>query len=220
MTTVRKHNPALRQRLSQLVEAGEFEKLVDTLDALSHADRRTAGYLLAEELLPEMTEASRFWTLFGVLAGRNARAYLGTLLKAAAALYAAGRIELALPPLDYTAVDAQKIAEAFLPVLRTPAEVASLRPSKIALVRGGTVPCCYVLFQELKQLEGRPQIQTRFCLELIRRGDSLGFNMAALVQAYFGLPPVNATFSLHIEPFQLSRLDENYESFAKTLTRI
>ncbi|MCH5181182.1 MAG: hypothetical protein J1F06_00985 [Prevotellaceae bacterium] len=220
MTTVRKHNPALQQRLALLVEAGETDRLADTLDSLSHADRRTASYLLAEKLLPAMTEASRFWTLFKSLVSRNARAYLGTMLKAAAALYDAGRIELALPPLDYTDVDARKIADAFLPVLRTPAEIASLHPSKIALVRGGTVPCYYVLFQELKQLDGKPQIQTRFCLELIRRGDSLSFNMAALVQAYFGLPPVNATFSLRVEPFQLSRLDETYESFAKTLTYI
>lgn len=220
MTTVRKHNPALRQRLALLVEAGEAEMLADMLASLSHADRRTAGYLLAEELLPGITDASHFWTLFGTLVDRDAKAHLGTMLKAAVALYRAGRIGLALPPLEYTEVDARKTAEALLPVLRTPSEVASLHPSKIALIRGGTVPCYYVLFQELKHLEGRPQIQTRFCLELIRRGDSLGFNMAALMQAYFGLPPVNATFSLRIEPFQLSRLDESYETFSKVLTQI
>lgn len=220
MTALRKHNPALEQRLALLVEGGEPEALAGFIAALSHADRRTAGYLLAERLLPALADEARFWALFEDLVGRDAKAYLGTFLKAAATLYAAGRIGLALPPLPYSDIDRSKIAEALLPVLRTPEEVASLAPPKIALVRGGTVPCLYVLFHELKRLEGKPQIQTRFCLELIRRGDRLGFNMAALMQAYFGLPGTGATFSLRIEPFELSRLDEGYEAFGKTLTQI
>ena len=53
--------------------------------------------------------------------------------------------------------------------------------------------------------------------DLMRRGDALGFNLASLLKAYYGLDALKGTFSLNIQPYQLARLSADYRAFCQAM---
>ena len=85
MVNIRRHHPVLLNRLKQLFEAGDADALNKTLNELSAADFRTAGFLLADNLLSTYPE--HFWDFFLTIVPSKPKAYLGTFLKAALQLY-------------------------------------------------------------------------------------------------------------------------------------
>lgn len=233
MTDVRRHNPVLRARLSACLGQNSPEELLALLAGLSNTDFRTSGYLLAEELLPAVPGSAVFWTFFCGVVPADSRAYLGTFLKAAVRMYAAGRLELSEACLaDFarraTPIDRRKVLEALLPVVRTDGEVFTLlalfcedKPEAKAafLLKAGTLVCYYRLFQVLKMLDAGSDTLRRYVLLLMRRGDRLSFNMAGAVCRYFDIHDQPGTFSLRLPPYQLSRLDDSFDSFSKILTQ-
>jgi hypothetical protein len=52
----------------------------------------------------------------------------------------------------------------------------------------------------------------------MKRGDSQSFNLASLLRLSFGLEEVRGTFSLSLEPYQLSRVEQNYDAFVQVMT--
>lgn len=60
MVNVRRYNPVLKGRLQAMVGAGAEADFPAFFAALTNAERRTAGYLLAEELLPAMPREADF----------------------------------------------------------------------------------------------------------------------------------------------------------------
>ena len=131
MGSLRRHNPALEERLERFLAAGDTAGLLASLDALGATDFRTAGYLLSETLLPRLS-GEAYWTVFAAVVPHNPKAYLGTFLKAAATLYGDGRLDMAhrvmrrFAATEATPVDRRKTLEALLPLLRTPAEAVTL----------------------------------------------------------------------------------------------
>lgn len=93
MAILHKHNPLLRDRLTKYVESGNAEGLKSFMQSLTVSAFRTSGYLLAEEVLVK-ADNDIFWQLFITLVPTNAKAYLGTFLKAAVALYKVHKLEL------------------------------------------------------------------------------------------------------------------------------
>ena len=67
-------------RLRSLVDGRQWLAIPDYLDGLSHAQFRTAGYMLGEKYMPSL-DAEDFWTLAKVLVDYNAKAFLVTVLK-------------------------------------------------------------------------------------------------------------------------------------------
>ncbi len=63
------------------------------------------------------------------------------------------------------------------------------------------------------------QIQAlrEYSIILMRKGDHLSFNLAGIIQSYFGLNALPGTFSLRLETYELNRL-ETYEGFQKIIT--
>ena len=57
----------------------------------------------------------------------------------------------------------------------------------------------------------------RTCHFLMKRGDGLSFSMASLLRLSFGFEEVRGTFSLSLEPYQLARIEQNYEAFLQTI---
>ena len=226
MTTVRRHNILLQQRLSNLILAGDADGLLTVLQGLSNKDARTAGYLLSEVLLPQHTEGESFWSLFLHIVPTHAKAYLGTFLKAALMLYASRRITFSSISLmefskHCTPVDREKVLKACLPVLRTPDEAQAVlqafgmrqdRSTALYLLYGNSAVCYYLLFKTLKVIESEDFLRT-CCRILVQKGDTLSFNLASIVCHYFDLKDVPGVFSLRMEPYQLNRLDKSFESF-------
>lgn len=232
MSNLRRHNPALQERLGSLLAAGDFAGLLSCLDGLNATDRRTAGYLLGEVLLPTL-DAAAYWDVFAVVVPHDPKAYLGTFLKAGCRLYEGGRLTFGhrafhrFAATDATVVDRRKTLEAFLPLLRTPEEAIALldmfsvEPATRVpyLFRAGSRPCYFLLFQQLKALDD-VLFTRKYCLLLMQRGDRLSFNLASLLKHYFALENIPGTFSLRLEPYEQGRLDTSYEAFDKVLTSI
>lgn len=223
---LRRHNPILRQRLLQPLQAGDIKGLQDILANLKSMDFKTAGFLLAEEVLPTLEEQT-FWKCFLAIVPTNAKAYLGTFLKAAIALHKQGRLTLNSEALEayaqtgITPIDCRKVLEALLPLARGHEEIAFLLhcftsdvQQRIALLlRINTLPAAYTLFREMKTQEEDLALLRSTCLALMKRGDARAFRLASLCVSYFGLEAIPGTFSLTLQPYELSRLDQSYETF-------
>jgi len=232
MSEVRKHNPYLEKRLRTLLAAGDSDALLHALGELSNAEFRTAGYLLGEVLLPELAP-DRFEDFFFAVVPTNPKAFLGTFLKAAASLYAAGALRPEVARWQtYAAgasqIDRKKILECLLPLCKAPQEAQTLLAlfaleredaNLLLLIGAATLPALYVLFLRLRTLEHDKALLRHYCIVLMQKGGDLNFRMAAFLQAYFDVGPLPGTLSRHIEPYHLARFEGGYDSFKKMLLR-
>lgn len=223
---LRRHNPILRQRLLQPLQAGDIKGLQDILANLKSMDFKTAGFLLAEELLPTINEAL-FWECFTTIVPTNPKAYLGTFLKGAVALHRQGALTLTHETLSVysqsgiSTIDCRKVLEALLPLAKKHEEItfllrhftADVQQRITLLLRITTLPAAYALFQEMKTMEEDASLLRSTCLALMKRGDAHAFRLASLCVSYFGLEELPGTFSLTLQPYELSRLDQSYETF-------
>ena len=223
---LRRHNPILRQRLMQPLQTGDVKGLQDILANLKSMDFKTAGFLLAEEVLPTLEEPL-FWQCFISIVPTNAKAYLGTFLKAATALHKQEKLSLTSEALEtyaqssITPIDCRKVLEALLPLARKHEEItfllkhftADVQQRIALLLRITTLPAAYTLFQEMKTMEEDASLLRSTCLALMKRGDAQAFRLASICTSYFGLEELPGTFSLTLQPYELSRLDQSYETF-------
>ena len=83
----------------------------------------------------------------------------------------------------------------------------------------GTLPSYYEMFQQFKKLEHDLMMLRHYCILLMQRGDNLSYNMASIMQSYFGLGELPGTFSLRLRTYELSRLDGSYELFKKEILK-
>lgn len=227
----KRHNPQLEQRLNSFIKNKETVALCNYLKMLSNADFRTASYLLSEKLLTTITDETFFWRCFNSLSSDNSRAYLGTCLKAAKVLLHLGIIHISQQSLVHfaiiaTPIDKHKILEGLLPHLNSLQEIRTLldqfcekkAEARIAyLLSGGTDLCYFLLFQHLRLLEDAPNKLRSYCIQLMKIGEKKSFNLAAMMQKYFGIGSVPGRFSLQIEHYQLSQLDRSFDTFQRIL---
>lgn len=215
--------------------AGTPEALLSYLESLSHSRFRRAGMELGEHILPEMG-VGQFWAIFRILFRANRKAYLGTLLKALATRLADGNAPEAVAaetealwgddfaPLcpELTDTDRRKILLSLLPCLPAPAMAERLlRQCGLNensawipfLLQVRTAPCAFLLLKSLRYVENDRALLIRTCHFLIKAGDGPSFNLAALLRTSFGLEEVRGTFSLNLKPYQLARIEQNYEAF-------
>ena len=230
MTTFKRYNPVLKNRLALVAKKADAEEMLRLLRSLSVSDFRTAGYLLAEEILPTLEE-ELFWQFFSVVVPTNAKAYLVTFLKAASRLYREHRLTLNEENLASFAqkcseIDKSKLLTSLLPLLRTSEEVGfmvctfgdgQLVAVSSYLIKAHTVPCFYQLFLMLKMAE--PSDVRRVAINVMKQGDALSYRMTSILKAYFGLEDLPVQLSFNIEDYQLNLLDQGYERFAKMMMR-
>lgn len=230
MINVRRHHPVLLHRLQQHFEAEDAYALMETLSHLSAADFRTAGYLLSEKLLPQYPQL--FWDFFLQIVPSRPKAFLGTFLKAALELYETDENTLDFDSLQKfsqefaTPIDARKCLEYFLPEIHSTAHAQRLlnifqqeeaTALALILIKAGTPICYYLLFLTLQAADESEETLRHYCLLLMKKGDSLSFNMAVILRSYFGLSSLPGTFSMNLEPYQLGRLNDSYENFEQML---
>lgn len=228
--SLHRHNPLLVQKLRPLVEAGEGDALLVTVERLSVAERRTAGYLLSTDLLVKCSSAA-YWQCFRALVPSCSKAYLGTFLKALSMRFRLGQKELDVAALSAfaavaTPIDVRKTLETLL-VLRLDVDTAarvveiftdnSLEPTATLLLKVGNPVSYYLLFQLLRRADVEAAALRHYAILLMRKADALSFKMASALRLYFGLTDLPGTFSLRLEAYELSRLEQGFEPFLKTL---
>ena len=220
----------LYTRLTATLREGGCAALPALLGTLSVSQFRTAGYILGERVALEV-EPPQFWELLRTLVCYDNRAFLVTMLHALSLRLQRGDVSLSdagfqqlIPFL--TEVDATKVLRHLLPLQREPQEVTLLlqwlrvedASARIRLLLPvGTLPCAYVLFGTLRYVEHDHALLVRVASALVRQGDAVSFNLASIMREYFGLSELKGTFSLHLKPWQLSRLETSYEAFAQAV---
>lgn len=216
----------LKVQLAVLIRKGNPEELRAYLATLRNADFRLAGTVLAER---DLWAGADFWQFAAALVAANNRAFLGTMLKAAAAL------SLSTPTPAFAAactteIDRRKALESLLPRVASPVEINALlrlfytadAPAATIeplLFSAGTASAYFVLFNLLKQHEDDVAYLRRYGIELIRKGDKRSFNLACIIKEYFALPELPGTFSLALQPYELSRLDTSFDTFLTIINR-
>lgn len=232
MINVHRHNPQLSARLKTLVESDNGPALAESLSRLTNSEFRTAGFLLAEEILPNFPNS--FWNLMLLIVPINSKAYLGTFLKAFSTICKRDATFLSssfahlkqYASLGATQVDLRKCLEAILPLANSPEEVHSVVVSLTfnvdtqllpQLFKAGTQAAYFLMFKVLKTNDENVSLIRQYCLELMKRGDLRSFNLACILRTYFDLPDLPGSFSLKLQPYELGRLDQSYEKFCKLL---
>lgn len=233
MVTLHRHNPILKERLmTQARIPGNAAGMLEKLSALSVAEFRTAGYLLAEEILPQLP-AEDYWLYFLTIVPTDSRAYLGTFLKAAVAGYRNRRLPLDEQALtrfapQATPIDRRKLLEALLPACRRTAEANMLVrvfcEDRLAdafphLLKAATPIALWVMFRLLRATECSEEQLKHYIVLLIRQGSPATVNMADIIRRYFGMKDVPVRYSFRLENYELSRLETGEEYFMKVLTR-
>lgn len=232
MSVVIKHNPVLQKNMYDLLSTPEA--LLQYVSHLTNKERRTAGYLLADVLLPTLDEQS-FWQMFHVFVSHDSKAYLGTFLKAVKVVYVGKSLTFDNSELksfatdSATVIDRQKFLTEVLPLLHTPEEVKLLLEifdvsaadtRLVYLYKSGTCPCYYCLFNLLKMHDGDVALLGKYCMLLLKKNDVLSKKMASLVNDYFGLNRDLPIGVKEVEPYKLSKLNETYDSFKYILDQI
>lgn len=85
------------------------------------------------------------------------------------------------------------------------------------LLKIDSLPAYYKLFQALKHTADNHELARRSCLYIMKRRNDRAFNMASLLQAYFGIDELRSLFSLRIEPYELNLIDRDYDTFTHVL---
>ncbi|MGN0672302.1 MAG: hypothetical protein ACI4KE_06675 [Anaerovoracaceae bacterium] len=224
-------NSVLYTRLNMTLSEGGCAALPSFLDSLSVSQFRTAGYILGDRVALEV-EPECFWELFLTLVSYDNRAFLVTMLHALAERLKKGDISLedkgfvSLVPF-LTEIDTDKVLFHLLPIQTEPMSVLllldNLHVNNIQkrirlLLPSATIPCAYVLFRTLRYVEHDHSLLLRVANSLIKQGDSVSFNLASIIKEFFGLNELKGTFSLRMQPWELSRIENSYEAFYQVIS--
>lgn len=229
--------PDLRKIRALLLEP---EHLLAYLKGLSNSQFRIASQVLGERLLVEL-EDKYFWETFKTLFLYNRKAYLGTLLKALSSRISPNGVSVDSCEFDrcgiwgddfllvcsnLTDTDRKKVFISLLPLFNNPSDIERLFTqcglTELSLwipflLQVTSKPCAYLLLKALRYVEHDRDLLIRTCHFLMKRGDEQNFNLASLLRLSFGLEEVRGTFSLSLEPYQLARIEQNYDAFLQVM---
>lgn len=221
------YNPIVASRLRTIADGRQWSSLTEYLAGLSNAQFRTAGYILGEVILPGLSTED-FWYVTTLLYNYNAKAFLVTCMKAACERvgeFGSEPAEKLWELMSKNEIDASKALLTLLPSMPEEVEQAQHmlnvmignKAEKLIniLLRIDTPAAAFLLLKAMRQIEHNHDLLVRATYFLIKRGDAISFNLASLFKVYFGLDEVRGTFSLRLEPFELARLETNYEAFKK-----
>lgn len=119
-----------------------------------------------------------------------------------------------------------KIANMMFPYLQTQEQVTSLFESlhiddditRLSVLLKMDSPLSYYLvFRSLRMLDCK-EVARRCSLFIMKRKNDMAFNMVSLVKTYWAIDDLPAQFSLNIEPYELSHIDQSYQNFLNILT--
>ncbi len=241
------YHPVINQHLPKLFEERDWNGLQAYLDSLSNSHFRTAGYMIGERLLVDVPPED-FWAVVQRLILWQPKAFTVTLAKAAAPRLKAGTLSIHDEGLrqlatalqaDEHLLDREKLLLQWLPVVSKPAVMEELfrlfglqeaRRRVDFLLRTDTPVAAFVLLRTLRFEEHDRDYLTSVCRQLVRRAatlshsagraDSLSFNLASLLRTFFDLPDIRGTFSLTIQPYEITRLDTDFDVFQRLITKV
>lgn len=223
--------------LNNYLSGKDWVGMAAYMNTVSWSMRRACTYMVCNNLLPQMVEED-FWNCCKELFRINSKMWLGSILAAIIIRYKAKNLDLSHSGFAEICQMAQKepnglakdrMLRMLLPEFYAPETVKLLfsnfaidNPHEIikVLLETNSIPCYFVLFQQMKKLEGESDYLSCCCAVLLRKSEDRAFNFVSIAKTYFDLPKTLGNFALKISPMELSRLDSSYSDFLSIMTRI
>ena len=130
---------------------------------------------------------------------------------------------------DHRLLDREKLLLQWLPVMQHPSNIEKLfdmlrltepRRRLDFLLRVESLAAGFVLLRTLRFEEHDRELLIATCRQLMRRGTSESFNMACLIREFFGLEEVRGTFSLRLEPYEMTCVDTDFDTFCRLVHKV
>lgn len=221
----------MRERVVRLVEMRDWEGLAQLMDSLSNMEFRRLERVVREEVLTRLTNGLFWETLLHIIIYKRA-AFLSGII-AVEHLAKDGTLDFRdeytrrlYEHLRTTSPDSVvKLCNMAVPLMQTEGQTEEMfrafhidnEVTRLSILLKVNSPLAYYLiFKTLKQVEDKV-IARKCCMVIIKRGDDKAFNMASLIKTYFGLDGLPARFSMTIEPYELSHIDKDFDTFLHVL---
>lgn len=219
--------------LNQTILEGNWQQVFNSLNSMSNMEFRRAESYIRTTILPTLPNDA-FWNTLCQLVAYRRQAFLSGISAIrhlsdddSLDFSCSGALELSRLLHDHHPDAVNKAINIALPQLKTEEQINALlntfAPNDenahiAALIRVESPLTYYKLFTTLRHLPEGKQLALRCTQYIMKYGNDMAFNMAAIMKAYFGLDELHARFSLHIEPYELSQLDSGSDAFYHLLT--
>ena len=215
----------------RLVVLRDWDGLERMLHSLSNMELRRMERVMREEVLPTLDNALFWEALLHLIIYKRSAFIAGVVAVEHLAkdgtldfrTESVNRLYEHLRETDEASV--VKLCNMMLPQLRTEAQVMEMWRAfhvdgEVArlgmLLKVDSELSYYLLFKTLKLVEDKA-VARKCCATLIRRQDDRAFNAVCIIKAYFGLDDLPGRFSLKIEPYELSHIDRDFDTFRHAL---
>ena len=214
------------------IRSGDWDGLYQQFQSASNAEFRRMETMVRERVMPQLTN-EEFWEAYLHLLQYRRQAFLPCIL-AVAGLAKAGTLDLNCKEAQEmvrwlhanSPQSVVKIVRMAVPLLTTASQIEGFlrlfefhdeRECVAVLVKESTPHAYYALFNVLRRAADNQPLLHSACLAIMKKNDDMSFNMASLLRSYFGLNDIKSTFSLQIEPYELSYIEQSYENFEHIL---
>ena len=220
-----------KEKALMFVGIRDWEGLGRMLRSLSNMEFRRMERVMREEVLTELDNEAFWETLLHIIIYKRAgfisgATAVGHLATDGTLNFEAEGVKLLYEHLKETDEGSiVKLCNMMLPALQTEAQVMGLwsafhvenEVTRLTMLLKVDSPLSYYLiFKTLKLIEDKV-VARKCCMSLIKRQDDRAFNAVCIIKAYFGLDDLPGRFSMKIEPYELSHIDRNYDTFCHVL---
>ena len=220
-----------KEKALMFVGTRDWEGLGRMLRSLSNMEFRRMERVMREEVLTELDNEAFWETLLHIIIYKRAgfisgATAVGHLATDGTLNFEAEGVKLLYEHLKETDEGSiVKLCNMMLPALQTEAQVMGLwsafhvenEVTRLTMLLKVDSPLSYYLiFKTLKLIEDKV-VARKCCMNLIKRQDDRAFNAVCIIKAYFGLDDLPGRFSMKIEPYELSHIDRNYDTFCHVL---
>lgn len=220
-----------KEKALMFVGIRDWEGLGRMLRSLSNMEFRRMERVMREEVLTELDNEAFWETLLHIIIYKRAgfisgATAVGHLATDGTLNFEAEGVRLLYEHLKETDEGSiVKLCNMIMPALQTEVQVMGLwsafhvenEVTRLTMLLKVDSPLSYYLiFKTLKLIEDKV-VARKCCMSLIKRQDDRAFNAVCIIKAYFGLDDLPGRFSMKIEPYELSHIDRNYDTFCHVL---
>lgn len=215
-----------------MIANGDWDSLRSALTKMSNSEFRKTEGQVRSHILP-LLDNDAFWAAYAQLVMFRRQSFISGIL-AIGHLARSGKLSLdnddargvASWLAENSPESVAKVLRMALPLLQSYEQVeAFLSVFKMesaaqcasVLLQEDAVHTYYALFNLLKQHCDDHTLIYQTCLGLIKKNTDLSFNMASIVRIYFDVKEIKSTFSLSVQPYELSYIDKSYDNFVRVL---